>query len=326
MSASSSTLTRIIETIQIGLYAENGQKYQLLASGNTKRGGANRAGHVNGAYTNAAGFQSFFVSNEKAALGENHQLLNFKFPAAAPLKGGANMPMINMEGCRFRYPQPSGVDCSNSHKWLLEDMTLNVYEKSRVAIVGKNGAGKSTLLKIMCGELDVNGGEYYRHPNLKVAHISQHHIEQLADYLLCTPVEYFRQHLGVKDDQEVRQFLGRFGLVGSLALQPIGTLSGGQKARLAFATVMYNALHVLVLDEPTNHLDADSLTQLIEAVKSFRGAVLIVSHHQDFMARCANEMWTVANGHVKVEIADELRNFNDLFESYKSNLRKELKC
>ena len=236
------------------------------------------------------------------------------------------MPMINMEGCRFRYPQPSGVDSNNSHKWLLEDMTLNVYENSRVAIVGKNGAGKSTLLKIMCGELDVNGGEYHRHPNLKVAHISQHHIEQLADYLLCTPVEYFRQHLGVKDDQEVRQFLGRFGLVGSLALQRIGTLSGGQKARLAFATVMYNALHVLVLDEPTNHLDADSLTQLIEAVKSFRGAVLIVSHHQDFMARCANEMWTVANGHVKVEIADELRNFNDLFESYKSNLRKELKC
>mmetsp|Transcript_5357 Transcript_5357/g.12136 ORF Transcript_5357/g.12136 Transcript_5357/m.12136 type:complete len:848 (+) Transcript_5357:876-3419(+) len=311
---------------RIGLYAENGQRYQLLAVGNAKRGGANRAGHVNGAYTNAAGFQSAFVSNEKAALGENHQLLNFKFPAAAPLKGGANMPMIKMEGCRFRYPQPSGVDSNSSHKWLLEDMTLNVCERSRIAIIGKNGAGKSTLLKIMCGELDVNGGEYRRHPNLKVAHISQHHIEQLADYLLCTPVEYFRQHHGAKDEQEVRQFLGGFGLVGSLALQRIGTLSGGQKARLAFATVMYSAPHVLVLDEPSNHLDADSLTHLIEAVKSFHGAVLIVSHHQDFMAQCANEMWTVANGHVKVEIADELRNFDDLFESYKSNLRKELKC
>merc|ERR1712078_771264 len=181
-------------------------------------------------------------------------------------------------------------------------MTLNVYENSRVAIVGKNGAGKSTLLKIMCGELDVNGGEYHRHPNLKVAHISQHHIEQLADYLLCTPVEYFRQHLGAKDDQEVRQFLGRFGLVGSLALQRIGTLSGGQKARLAFATVMYNAPHVLVLDEPTNHLDTDSLESLANAVQQFEGAVVMVSHNQQFLSQCSKEMWTIANGRVKVDI------------------------
>ncbi|KAL7535573.1 hypothetical protein ACHAWF_005211 [Thalassiosira exigua] len=310
---------------RIGLYSENGQKYQLLALGNTKRGGSNRAGHVNGAYTNAAGFQSAYVSNEKAALGECHQMLHFKFPAAAPLKGGANMPMITMEGCKFRYPQTSGVDGDDSRKWLLEDMTLNVSENSRVAIVGKNGAGKSTLLKIMCGELEVNGGECRRHPNLKVAHISQHHIEQLADYLLCTPVEYFRKRHGAEDEREARQFLGGFGLAGPLALQRIGTLSGGQKARLAFATVMYKAPHVLVLDEPSNHLDADSLTHLIEAVKSFRGAVLIVSHHQDFMVQCANEMWTVANGRVKVDIADELCEFDDLFENYKANIRKELR-
>ncbi|CAB9499678.1 [NU+] prion formation protein 1 [Seminavis robusta] len=302
---------------RLGLFSENGQKFKLLAEGNTKAGGSNRAGHINGNYTNAAGFQSFFVSNEKHAFGEDRQLLNFKFPAAPPLKGGGGH-LITMEDCRFRY---DGTD-----DWLLEDMSLNLSYGSRVAIVGKNGAGKSTLLKLMCGELTVNKGEFHSHPNLRIAHIAQHHIEQLGDYLESTPVEYFLQQHHAKNEQEARQFLGGFGLVGPLALQRIGTLSGGQKARLAFATVMHNAPHVLVLDEPTNHLDRDSLESLAKAVEKFEGAVVIVSHNQDFMSRCANEMWTVANQTVKVEVADgEVATFDDLYDQYKDGLRKEMR-
>jgi ATP-binding cassette subfamily F protein 3 len=120
---------------RIGLYSENGQKFKLLAMGNTKQGGANRAGHIFGNYTNARGMQSAFVSNEAVEFGESKQLLNFKFPAAPPLKGGGRY-MITMEGCKFRYAE------SESDDWLLEDVTLNVSFGSRIAIVGKNGAGK----------------------------------------------------------------------------------------------------------------------------------------------------------------------------------------
>ena len=305
---------------RIGLFSDNGQKFKLLAEGNTKKGGSNRAGHIFGNYTNCRGMTSAFVSNEKVAFGEEQQLLNFKFPAAAPLKGGGSgsmLPLITMEDCRFRY------DGMEEDEWLLQDMSLNVSYVSRIAIVGKNGAGKSTLLKLLCGELTVNSGEFHSHPNLKVAHIAQHHIEHLGSFLECTPVDYFMQQHHAKSEQEARQFLGGFGLVGPLALQLIGTLSGGQKARLAFATVMYTQPHVLILDEPTNHLDTDSLESLAVAVENFEGAVVTVSHNQDFMSRCAKEMWTVANGRVKVEVPDgEITTFDDLFEKYKDGLRK----
>mmetsp|Transcript_24300 Transcript_24300/g.43804 ORF Transcript_24300/g.43804 Transcript_24300/m.43804 type:complete len:181 (+) Transcript_24300:1873-2415(+) len=178
----------------------------------------------------------------------------------------------------------------------------------------------------MNGELTVNGGEFHRHPNLKVAHISQHHIEQLGLYLQMTPVDYFMQQHRAKNEQEARQFLGGFGLIGPLALQKNGTLSGGQKVRLAFATVMCAEPHAIIFDEPTNHLDRDFLESLAVAIEKFQGAVVVVSHNQEFMARCADEMWTVVNGRVKVEVADgELATFNDLFENHKEGLRKEVR-
>eukprot|EP00543_Licmophora_paradoxa_P006968 CAMPEP_0202451578 /NCGR_PEP_ID=MMETSP1360-20130828/9982_1 /ASSEMBLY_ACC=CAM_ASM_000848 /TAXON_ID=515479 /ORGANISM="Licmophora paradoxa, Strain CCMP2313" /LENGTH=852 /DNA_ID=CAMNT_0049070181 /DNA_START=94 /DNA_END=2652 /DNA_ORIENTATION=- len=302
---------------RIGLFSDNGQKFKLLAEGNTKKGGSNRAGHIFGNYTNARGMTSAFVSNEKVAFGEDHQLLNFKFPAAAPLKGGGDA-LISMEDGRFRY--------NPEDDWLLQNLSLNISKASRIAMVGKNGAGKSTLLKLLCGEQPLNSGEFHVHPNMRIAHIAQHHIEHLGEFLESTPVDYFMKQHHAKSEHEARQFLGGFGLMGPLALQLIGTLSGGQKARLTFATIMFTKPHLLILDEPTNHLDGDSLESLAAAVEKFQGAVVIVSHNQDFLARCSKVMWTVANGRVKVEIPDgDVTTFDDLFENYKEGLRKEMK-
>jgi len=315
---------------RIGLYAQNGQRFQLLA-----RTG-NRAGHINGTYTTTDGFTSAFVDNSQKSFGEEKNRLNFRFPSATPLKGvtGEYAPLITMEDCRFRYNSAAEANANNKKErtpkstpsWLLENLTLNVSVGSRIAVIGKNGSGKSTLVKLLCGELSVKGGEFRSHPNLKIAHITQHHIEHLGAYLEHTPVEYFMIHHKANNKQEVRQFLGGFGLVGPLALQLIGTLSGGQKARLAFATVMYSAPHVLILDEPTNHLDSDSLESLATAVNGFAGAVVIVSHNQQFMSQCAKEMWTVANGRVQVQIVDEeLSTFDNLYGRYKDGLRKEVR-
>lgn len=303
---------------RIGLYNTSGKRFKLLS----ERKGVNCASHINGTYTNAAGFSSGRVANSQKAFGEERRRLLFKFPSAAPLKGatGDFAPLITMEDCRFRYDD-------DAPSWLLKDMTLNVSVGSRIAVIGKNGAGKSTLVKLLCGELSVKGGAFHAHQNLKIAHIAQHHIEHLGAHLERTPVEYFMIRHGAKSEHEARQFLGGFGLVGPLALQLIGTLSGGQKARLAFATVMYNAPHVLILDEPTNHLDTDSLESLSSAVNKFEGAVVMVSHNQQFMSQCANEMWTVANGKVTAEAVDGNEpgsSFDDLYGKYKEKLRKEV--
>jgi ATP-binding cassette subfamily F protein 3 len=314
---------------RIGLFSENGHKYKMLAEGKTKGGAAgssNRATHISGTFRSTNGQESAFVSNAPVAFGDDVQLLNFKFPAAAPLSGASGdawgMPLITMERCAFGY---------TPDKLVLKEMSLGIANGSRVAIVGKNGAGKSTLVKLLVEDLQVDtraltpgepAGKFWRHASLKVAYIAQHHVEQLAAYLTCSPVQYFLKEHGAKSEEEARQFLGGFGLKGQLAVQQIGTLSGGQKARLVFATVMFTVPHVLVLDEPTNHLDADSLASLGAAIQQFKGAVVMVSHNQDFMASCATEMWTVHKGRVGVAHVDENQSFDDIFARYRKTLRK----
>jgi len=319
---------------RVGLFAENGHRFSLLAEGKTGGAGANRAGHIFGNYTSTNGMQSAFVSNEKVAFGDDKQLLNFKFPAAPPLSGssgeGWGIPLVTMERAAFGYT-PETI--------ILQQMTLGVSTGSRIAIVGKNGSGKSTLVKLLVGDLSIDErtfksgagggkgsaqvGKYTRHQNLRTAYIAQHHVEQLAAFLEVTPVQYFMRHHHVRSEQEARQFLGGFGLVGSLALQLIGTLSGGQKARLVFATVMFTTPHLLVLDEPTNHLDRDSLESLSPAIKSFKGAVVMVSHNQEFMSACATEMWMVNEGKVVVShVEDGSNSFNANFKVYRSSLQK----
>lgn len=322
---------------RIGLYNNSGKRYKLLS----ERKGVNSASHISGAYTNAAGFSSLHVGNSQKAFGEERQRLRFKFPSAAPLKGttGEFAPLITLDECRFRY--------NNSNPWLLQDMTLGVSVGSRIGILGKNGSGKTSLVNLLCGKLspDPKEGALKRHPGLKIAHISQHHIEHLGAHLEKSPVEYFRTQQGgdaTASDHKIRQVLGGFGLVGSLALQPIGSLSGGQKARLAFATVLYKPPHVLILDEPTNHLDEESLESLAGAIAGFEGAVVIVSHHKGFLAQNCREMWTIQRDGRVVTTVIESENksnlygsesishngggipFDELYENYKNDLRKEV--
>jgi ATPase subunit of ABC transporter with duplicated ATPase domains len=309
---------------RVGLFSENGHRFKLLAVGRTKSGyessgASNRAQHITGNYRSSNGMQSQFVSNAKVGMGFEKNLLNFKFPAAAPIgSAGVDLPLISMEECSFGYTARKPL--------LLNKMTLSINRKSRIAVVGRNGAGKSTLIKLLVGELQPKTssvGKYFRHPNCKVAHIAQHHIEQVGEHVDKTPMEFLMCEHKSKSEQEARAFLGSFGLVGKLALQKIGSLSGGQKARLVFATVMFQKPHVLVLDEPTNHLDTDSLESLSRAVGAFRGAVVMVSHNQSFMAGCCNEMWVLQKGRVSVNRAHEEGeggSFTDIFRQYKRSL------
>lgn len=119
---------------------------------------------------------------------------------------------------------------------------------SRLAIVGPNGIGKSTLLNLIAGTLTPSNGHINRNPRARIAVFGQHHVESLE--LALSPIQYFVRQFPNVDEQKLRAHLGSFGVSGDLALQPMYTLSGGQKSRVAFARLTFTKPHLLLLDEP----------------------------------------------------------------------------
>lgn len=225
---------------------------------------------------------------------------------------------------------------SEVNRTILKNVTLSLEPRSRVAVVGSNGAGKTTLLRWLEGEQWPHN-KAHRHPKLKVAHISQHHLERLEDHLTETCVDWLRGVLpalepgqdpnttlsNVAKDELLFAFLANFGL-GRIARQKVGTLSGGQKARLAFSAQVWNRPHLLLLDEPTNHLDIEALDSLADALKAFQGAAVIVSHNQGFLSEVCNELWTVEAGTVRCT-GHGVDNFAAEFATYRRKILKKVR-
>ena len=180
---------------------------------------------------------------------------------------------------------------------LFKDLRFSVGTTTRVCIAGANGSGKTTLLRMLNGQLPPTEGEVSLHRNLRVGRYDQHFEELLS--LEQTPVAFLRACYDV-DDQEARRYLGRFGLDGSRHLIKISDLSGGQKARVVFASLALQKPHILMLDEPTNHLDVESVEALIEGVKAFQGGLVMVSHDARLISETECDLW-VCEGAEKVE-------------------------
>lgn len=176
-------------------------------------------------------------------------------------------------------------------KILFHDLDFGLYMNSRVGLVGPNGVGKSTLMKLMAGELEPVEGDVKRIRGLKVARFHQHHVDQLT--MDMNPVEYLQSLYPEAQAQDLRQYLGKFGVKGKMALQSISLLSGGEKSRVVFAALCYVPPHILLVDEPTNHLDMDTIEVLIEAIKDYKGAVVLISHHQRLLEAACDELWVV---------------------------------
>ena len=242
----------------------------------------------------------------------------------------------------------AAVGYSDASPPVLQHLTLALTPKSRVAVVGANGSGKSTLLKLLLGELPPAGLPESRwvHHNLRVAHISQHHLDELDDHAEESAARYLMARLGITD-ATARGALGRCGMSGSIVTGPIGRLSGGQKARLVFAAATWSRPHLLVCDEPTNHLvrgscrcvcgpppcsdavrvcllllsvqDWDSVDALSLALEEYRGAVVVVSHSTEFMQAVCKELWEVADGNVRVNKGS----FDDALGTYVGRIQRK---
>ncbi len=171
----------------------------------------------------------------------------------------------------------------------------------RIALLGANGNGKSTLIKLIAGKLGVMNGEIFRSGKLRIGYFSQHQTEELdVDSTAYHEMFKLMRHT-VPDitEPKVRAKLGQFGFSRDLADNKISALSGGEKARLLFAFMSFDAPHLLLLDEPTNHLDIDAREALVQALNNYEGAIVIVSHDPNMVERVAEKLWLVKDGFVR---------------------------
>lgn len=206
----------------------------------------------------------------------------FEFPTP---EDRPSAPIISFSDASFGYP---------GGPILFKNLNFGIDLDSRLAMVGPNGIGKSTLLKLISGELEPSSGTVFRSAKVRMAVFSQHHVDGLD--LSSTPLLYMMRCFPGIMEQKLRAHLGSFGITGNLALQPMYSLSGGQKSRVAFAKITFNKPHILLLDEPSNHLDLDAVEALIQGLVLFQGGVLMVSHDEHLISGSVDELWVILEG------------------------------
>ncbi len=182
-------------------------------------------------------------------------------------------------------------------KPVLSKLSLRLDDDDRIALLGANGNGKSTFVKLLAGRLQKMEGDVSKSGKLRVGYFAQHQAEELD--MEATPVLEMARRRPRDTEQQHRNHLGRFGFSQQRADTKVGSLSGGEKARLLFALMSVDKPHILLLDEPTNHLDMDSRQALVEAINAFEGAVVIISHDPHVIELTADRFWLVDGGRVQ---------------------------
>ncbi|HEY4368101.1 MAG TPA: ATP-binding cassette domain-containing protein [Steroidobacteraceae bacterium] len=184
---------------------------------------------------------------------------------------------------------------------ILQSLSMTIVPGSRIALLGRNGAGKSTLMKLLAGELTALAGKRTEARDLRIGYFAQHQLEQLT--ATDSPIGHLKRLGGEAaaraTELELRNFLGGFGFGGDRAFEPVGPLSGGEKARLVLALVSYQRPNLLLLDEPTNHLDLEMRQALAVALQDYASAVVLVSHDRHMLRAVADELIIVDGGQAK---------------------------
>ncbi|MEK7801840.1 MAG: ABC-F family ATP-binding cassette domain-containing protein, partial [Pseudomonadota bacterium] len=218
-----------------------------------------------------------------AVIAERAIKFNFPNPDKIP------SPMLSIQKADIGYTEG---------KPILRGIHENIDRDDRIALLGANGNGKSTMMKLIAGKLGIMGGEIFRSNKLRIGYFSQHQTDELD--MNSTP---YQEMLSLMQkthpetiEPKVRAKLGAFGFSRDLADNKISALSGGEKARLLFAFMSFDAPHLLLLDEPTNHLDIDAREALVQALNAYEGAVVIVSHDPNMLERVADRLWLIKDG------------------------------
>ena len=219
---------------------------------------------------------------EKVAPAHADSPFDFEFPEPPR----AANPLIHLERVNLGYGSTT----------VLSNLSLSLAPGDRIGLLGLNGAGKSTLVRALAGDLEPQSGKITTSRGLNIGYFAQHQVEQLD--LEASPLLHLQRQAPESSEQRLRDYLGGFDFQGDMATGPVAPLSGGEKARLVLALLVWRAPNLLLLDEPTNHLDLDMRHALTVALQSFEGAVITVSHDRHLLKNTVDDFWLVANGSV----------------------------
>ncbi len=208
----------------------------------------------------------------------------FTFPDPGDLKS----PLIQLDHVDAGY-EPG--------KPILKNLNFSIDGGDRIALLGANGNGKSTLVKLLSDRLPPLAGDIVKSGKLKIGYFAQFQTDELD--VNETPFQTMQQTMKEPSEVKVRSALYKFGFDKQKADTKVGELSGGEKARLLFCLMSHHAPHIMLLDEPTNHLDMDAREALIQALNSYNGAIILVSHDPHLIECVADQLWVVADGKCK---------------------------
>lgn len=196
---------------------------------------------------------------------------------------------------------------------ILQNVNISISGGDRIGLLGHNGAGKSTLIKLLAGEITVQRGERTAAKEINIGYFAQHQLEQLDAQ--ASPLLHLQRLDPKAQERQLRHYLGGFAFQGNMATAPVAPLSGGEKARLVLALIVYRKPNVLLLDEPTNHLDLEMRQALCTALQDFEGAMILVSHDRYLLRAVTDTLVLVANGAVG--------NFDGDLDDYRSWVKQQ---
>ncbi|MDP9127459.1 MAG: ABC-F family ATP-binding cassette domain-containing protein [Pseudomonadota bacterium] len=205
----------------------------------------------------------------------------FTFPDPKEMKS----PLIRLEKVDAGYTPGKPV---------LRALDLHINHDDRIALLGANGNGKSTLVKLISDRLAPMAGEIHKSAKLKVGYFAQFQTDELD--VALTPFKILKAAMQEASEVKVRAALSKFGFDKHKADTKVGGLSGGEKARLLFCLMSFDAPHILLLDEPTNHLDIDAREALMQALNNYNGAIILVTHDTHLVECVADQLWLVKDG------------------------------
>ncbi|RJG00845.1 ATP-binding cassette domain-containing protein [Noviherbaspirillum sedimenti] len=234
----------------------------------------------------------------------------FSFEFREPLS--APNPLLVMEDVNAGYRIESEKDYSVTEKTIVSGINFSLQIGQRIGLLGVNGAGKSTLIKTIAGELAPLTGEAHLGKGLNIGYFAQHQVEMLRHDE--SPLWHLVKIAPTTREQELRNFLGSFNFPGDMVTAKIAPFSGGEKARLALALIVWQRPNLLLLDEPTNHLDLETREALTEALAQFEGTLMVVSHDRHLLRATTDQFIIVADG--------QLQPFDGDLDDYKDWLFK----
>ena len=213
-------------------------------------------------------------------------------------------PLLKLEHANIGYDS----------KIILKNVSVNLTNDARIGLIGPNGAGKSTLIKCLAAEIQPLNGELFLNNSLRIGYFAQHQVDNLD--LNASPLLHLQRISPEATEQQLRTYLGSFAFSRNQALNSIQDFSGGEKARLALAILIWQKPNLLLLDEPTNHLDLEVREALTLALQEYQGAMIIVSHDRHLLRSCTDELILVA--HHRVEDFDgDLDSYEQWLKEYR---------